>query len=125
MQVQELMTTNVATCRADDACSAAVRLMWDCDCGSVPVLDQDGRLAGMITDRDICMAAWSRDISPSAIPLSLVMSRELTVCSSTDDLAAAERSMRANQIRRLPVVDGDRRLLGILSLADIVREASR
>jgi CBS domain-containing protein len=121
MNVQELMTREVASCQAADPCSAAAKLMWDHDCGSIPVLGEDGRLAGIITDRDICMAAWMRDRSPAQIEIGSVMSRDLHVCTPTDTVAASERLMRANQIRRLPVVDRDRRLLGILSTADIVR----
>jgi CBS domain-containing protein len=124
MQVQELMTKNVASCSVADPCSVAVRLMWDCDCGAVPVLGHDGGLVGVVTDRDICMATWMQDCSPRAIPVSAVMSRDLCVCAPTDDVAAAEQRMRDRQLRRLPVVGADRRLIGILSLADIVREAN-
>jgi CBS domain-containing protein len=123
MRVRELMTKDVATCGAADPCSAAVRLMWDCDCGAIPIVEPGGRLVGMITDRDICMAAWMQDCSPRAIPIGFVMSRDLSVCGPDDDLASAERLMRSKQIRRLPVVDAERRLIGLLSLADIVREA--
>lgn len=123
MKVQELMTRDVATCRPDDTCGTAAKLMWDRDCGTVPVLDGDGRLAGMITDRDICMAAWMQDCSPSALGVSSVMSKNPAVCSASDSVESAERLMRSRQIRRLPVVDAERRLIGILSLADIVRAA--
>ena len=121
MNVQEVMSKDVVSCRADDPCSAAVKLMWDCDCGVAPVLGNDDRIAGIITDRDICMAAWMQDCSPSAIRVSSVMSTDLSVCSPSDSVDAAEQTMRSRQIRRLPVTDRDRRLVGILSLADIVR----
>jgi CBS domain-containing protein len=123
MKVQELMTKKVAACRADDACNAAVKLMWDCDCGAVPVVGNDEKLAGMITDRDVCIAAWAQDRSPSAIPVSSVMSRDLCVCSPSDSVESAERLMRSRKVRRVPVIDAERRLVGILSLADVVRAA--
>jgi CBS domain-containing protein len=123
MKVDMLMTREVASCQGDDPCSAAARLMWECDCGAVPVLDSERRMAGIITDRDICMATWMQDRPPSAIPISAVMARDLSVCSPNDTVETAERLMRTRQIRRLPVVDEDRRLIGILSLADIVRAA--
>jgi CBS-domain-containing membrane protein len=75
----------------------------------------------MITDRDICMAALMRDRAPSAIPVADVMSRDLQACAPDDNVSAAEQTMRDHQIRRLPIVDRERRLLGVLSLADIVR----
>jgi CBS domain-containing protein len=121
MKIRDLMTKPVASVRASDSTAVAARLMWDCDCGAVPVLDDDGRAVAMITDRDICMAALMRDRAPSAIPVAEVMSRGLHCCGPDDDVSTAERVMRAQQIRRLPIVDGDRRPVGLLSLADIVR----
>jgi CBS domain-containing protein len=121
MKISDLMTKQVASVRAGDSTAVAARLMWDCDCGAVPVLDDDGRAIAMITDRDICMAALMRDRAPSAIPIAEVMSRGVECCGPDDEVAAAERIMRARQIRRIPIVDKDRRPVGMLSLADIVR----
>jgi CBS domain-containing protein len=123
MKVSELMTRDVASVRADESAAAAARIMWDCDCGVAPVLDAEGRIVAMITDRDICMAAMTRDQPPSAIRVSEVMSKSLVHCRPDDTVASAERLMRSRQVRRLPVVDDDRRLIGLLSLADIVRAA--
>ena len=121
MNVRELMTRDVACCRSDDTCARVAKLMWDCDCGAIPVRDDDGRLVGMITDRDICMATWMQDSAPSALRVSAVMSTDLSVCGPSDSVESAERLMRSRQIRRLPVVDTDRQVVGVLSLADIVR----
>ena len=115
------MTQQVASVRHNDSAAVAARLMWDCDCGAVPVLDDDDRVIAMVTDRDICMAALMRDRAPSAISVADVMSRDLQCCGPDDDLGSAEQMMRQHQIRRLPIVDGDRRPMGMLSLADIVR----
>jgi CBS domain-containing protein len=120
--VSELMTKKVAWVRASDSLSAAAKQMWDCDCGVVPVLeDGSERVVGMITDRDICMATFLRDRSPSGIQVSDAMSRGLHACAPTDEIERAEDLMREKQVRRLPVVDTAGRLIGVLSLADIVR----
>ena len=124
-KAMDLMTRQVASVRANDSAAAASRLMWECDCGVVPVLDTEDRVIAMVTDRDICMAATIQDRAPSAIRLTEVMSRELHACSPDDTLAYAEKLMRARQVRRLPVLDEQRRLVGILSLADIVRASPR
>jgi CBS domain-containing protein len=125
MRVSELMTKEVACVRSNDPCAIAAKLMWDCDCGAVPVVDETERVVGMITDRDICMATWSRDCAPSAIRTGDVMSRELYFCSPGDGVGLAENLMRSHQVRRLPVLDAERRLAGILSLADIARASGR
>src|SRR5690348_16991337 len=105
MKIRDLMTRRVASVRASDSTAVAARLMWDCDCGAVPVLDDEGRVIAMITDRDICMAALMRDRAPSAIPVSEAMSRDLQTCQPDDDVSAAEQVMREHQIRRIPIVD--------------------
>jgi CBS domain-containing protein len=126
MKVTEVMTRDVACCRPDDSLSVPARLMWDCDCGTVPVVDRSsGRALGMITDRDICMATLMQDRPPSAIRVAEVMSRELYSCTPESEITDAERIMRDRRIRRLPVLDTEGRLLGILSLADIVRTSER
>jgi CBS domain-containing protein len=122
MLVADLMTRNTTSVRADQSLADAARLMWDCDCGALPVLDGDGaRPVGMITDRDICMATWSHGAAPSAISVKEVMSQSVVHCSESDSLGHAQSLMQSNQIRRLPVLDGEDRLVGILSLADIAR----
>jgi CBS domain-containing protein len=125
MKVSDLMTSQVATVRSNDTCSTAARLMWDCDCGSLPVVGDGNQVSAIVTDRDLCMAALFQDRALSAIPVSQAMSKDLKVCGPDDSVTTAERIMRTHQIRRLPVIDGERRLLGILSLADIVRATER
>lgn len=121
MQVSEIMTREVTAIRTDDKASAAARTMWDCDCGALPVLDEDGRAVAIVTDRDICMATLFQDRPPSEFPVSLAMSRSLHSCLPEHDVTTAEQMMRANQIRRLPVLDADKRIVGMISIADIVR----
>lgn len=125
MKIATLMTTNVATCRLDEPLSAAAERMWTRDCGVLPVVDTDERVVGMVTDRDICMSTWMNGCAPQSLSVATAMSRALHSCSPEDSLDSAEQLMRKNQIRRLPVVDRGGKLVGILSLADIVREAQR
>jgi CBS domain-containing protein len=125
MKVASLMTREVASCRSDEALSVAAERMWTHDCGVLPVLDGDGRVVGMVTDRDICMSSWMNGAPPQALAVSAAMSRAVYACAPDDDISAAELCMRRNQVRRVPVIDGAGALVGILSLADIVRAAAR
>ena len=124
MKVRDLMTSGVASIDSDDSLSSAARMMWECDCGVIPVTRAD-RVLGVITDRDICMASWIRNQPLSELRVSDSMSRELFSCSPDDNVSVAERLMQSRQIRRLPVIDKEGHLVGILSLADIVRCTER
>lgn len=125
MKVEQLMTRTVRACGIEDSLETAARIMWDADCGFVPVLDEDGRVVGVVTDRDICMAALHERRPLSAIPVSHSMAKEVFSCSPHDPIAEAERLMKLKQVHRLPVTDVGGKLLGILSLNDIVLEAGR
>lgn len=126
MQVHDLMTRPAASCWTTDVLSRPAQLMWDHDCGAIPVLDRrTEKVVGMITDRDICMATLTRDERPSALHVHEVMSRTLVACAPNDSIAHAEALLREHQIRRLPVVDDQHRLQGIVSLADLARLADR
>ena len=123
MQIQEIMTKDVQSCRVDDPLNVAARIMWERDCGCVPVVDLAGRAVGMLTDRDICMAAYTRGVPISEISAESVMSKELHVCRAVDAIDVARKSLAARQIRRVPIVGADGRLVGILSLSDLARTA--
>ena len=125
--VSELMTKKVSYVRTDESLSAAAKKMWDGDCGAVPVIEAGGeRVVGMITDRDICIATWSRNAAPSAISISEVMSSDPLYSAGPDDpISSVKDLMRNQQIRRLPVLDHERKLVGIVSLADIAAKAER
>jgi CBS-domain-containing membrane protein len=125
MRVADLMTKSAVCCKLDDSLSVAAKLMWDCDCGSIPVVDSSNNVKGMITDRDICMSCFTKDRSPSNVKVQEAMSGKLYACSPDSSVQDAEATMRFNQVRRLPVLDGQAHLVGILSLADIAREAER
>jgi CBS domain-containing protein len=121
MIVSDLMTKNPGSVKTHDTLSAAVQIMWNADCGAVPVVDDAGQLIGIVTDRDICIASWSRGLAPNGIFVGEAMTPDPACCSPKDPIAQAAEIMRSKQIRRLPVVDSAQRLVGILSLADIVR----
>jgi CBS domain-containing protein len=121
MKVQDLMTTEVGACRAFDSADRAAQIMWERDCGAVPVLDQEGSVVAMLTDRDVCIAAMTQGRALSDIRVASAMSRSLWSCRPDDDLSQAEAMMRARKVRRLPVVDAAGKLLGILSLSDLAR----
>ena len=123
MKVKDVMTTSVRTCFISDSLAKAAQLMWDHDCGCVPVLNEQGRVAGMLTDRDICMAALFQGVPISGVKVSALMSKQLFDCTSDDDLSAAEAIMREKKVRRLPVLNEEGRLVGLLSLSDIARQA--
>lgn len=125
MKVEQLMRRTVETCRPGDSLNRAAQLMWEHDCGSVPVVDDDGRAIGIVTDRDVCMAAYTQGGALAALPVASAMARSLHTCRPGDTIGEAERIMRLAQVRRLPVVDVENRVVGILSLGDLAAEATR
>jgi CBS domain-containing protein len=123
MKVAQLMKQNVKTCHAQDTLKTAAEIMWDYDCGCVPVVDVEGHVIGIVTDRDICMAAYTQGRSLGALQVKDCMSKTVCACQPQDTLADAERMMQANQVHRLPVIDAGSRLVGIISLNDLAQEA--
>jgi CBS domain-containing protein len=99
--------------------------MWECDCGVVPVVDSEGAVCGIVTDRDLCMAAYIQGSRLAEIPVWSVMSRDVHACDAEADVREAERLMRECQIRRLPVIDNRGRLIGVLSLGDVAQAVSK
>ena len=123
MKVQELMTHHVETCRPEDMLARAAQIMWDHDCGFVPVVDENACLVGVLTDRDISMAAYTQGLSLADIQVASAMAAEVWTCRPEDTLVTAERIMRDHQVRRLPVIEGAGQVVGVLSLNDLAREA--
>jgi CBS domain-containing protein len=121
LTVGELMRTSVRTCSQDDSLNRAAQLMWENDCGCVPVIDPSGCVVAVITDRDVCMAAYTQDRPLTQLQVSSAMSKALYSCAAYDSLATAEGVMQSRQVHRLPVTDRDGRLLGILTLGDLAR----
>lgn len=121
MRVRDVMIDDAATCGPNDSLHRAAELMWDHDCGFVPVVEGH-RLVGVLTDRDACMAAYTKGRPLARIRVADVMARDLETTTPDEDLAQAQRRMAASRVRRLPVVlDG--RLVGVVSLNDVARAA--
>jgi CBS domain-containing protein len=126
MKVEQLMTKDVASCCPDETLNEAARLMWERDCGFVPIVDGERRrVLGVVTDRDVCMATYTRGQPLTQIRIGDVMSGGIRTCRPGEDLKTAEATMREAKVHRLPVVDDADQLLGVISLADIAREAAR
>jgi CBS domain-containing protein len=97
--------------------------MWEKDCGCLPVVDEDGELVGMITDRDICMAAYTKGISLHDASVAAVMSHPVIACRVEDNVGQVEQLMKTHRIRRIPVVDALDGLVGMVSVGDLARAA--
>jgi CBS domain-containing protein len=119
------MTADVETCGAESDLGAAATIMWKRDCGSVPVVDAQGKVVGMITDRDICMAVATRNKLASEIKVGEVISGRVYACAPDDRIEDALETMQSAQLRRLPVVDDDGKLQGILSINDVVLHSKK
>jgi CBS domain-containing protein len=127
MKVSAVMTKDVGTCVQDETLDKAARIMLERDCGVVPIVVDRGsrKLAGIVTDRDICMAACTTGRMLGQIPLDEAMTRNVTSCRASDETDAAERLMQQAQVHRLPVLDDSNRLVGVLAIADLVRAGAR
>lgn len=125
MKVDQIMSRPVVTCAVSDTANRAAQLMWDSDIGCVVVLDEAEHVVGIITDRDICMAAYTRGAALAQIPVRDVMTKSVAVVRPEDRLGMAEALMRSKKVRRLPVVDLKEKVVGLLSLNDVVREAQQ
>lgn len=120
MNISDVCTKGVKSCNAQDNLATAAGIMWECDCGAVPVLSDAGKLIGVVTDRDICIAVATRRRLAAEIPVSEVMSGKVVSCRFGDSVKEALRIMREAQIRRLPVLDEKGSLQGIVSVNDIL-----
>ena len=128
MRVDDLMSRQVKTCVAEDTLEKAAQLMWSNDCGCLPVsagANGATRMVGMITDRDICMHALFQHKPLSDLHVADAMAKKLLSCRPGDPVEHAEELMRSGQIRRLPVIDEQGVLAGLITLGDIAREATR
>ena len=122
MRVKDLMSQPVHTCKLDQSVLTAAQIMWERDCGIVPVVDDNYRLVGVITDRDICMAALFTNRPLSEINVAAVMASDVSTCGPEDPIIDAEHMMSSRQVHRLPVVNESGAPTGLLSLADVARK---
>jgi CBS domain-containing protein len=121
-KVREVMTDSPRCITPETLVSEAARLMKSEDVGSLPILEGE-RLTGIVTDRDIVLQAVAEEKDPRGMPVREVASRDLVTVGQDEDLSEALKRMASHQIRRIPVVDEDDRLVGIVAQADVAREA--
>jgi CBS domain-containing protein len=125
MKVEQIMNRSVRCCHPQDSLNKPAQIMWEEPCGAVPVVDDQRRPIGFLTDRDVCMAAYTQGRLLSEIPVEMAMSRNVVSCTTEDGLDSAAQLMRQKRTRRLPVVNQDGALVGLLSLDDLACEAAR
>ena len=125
MRIEEIMNENMFTCSTDDTLHTAAKTMWDRDCGALAVVDQAGKLVGMLTDRDICMAAYTKGRVLSEILANEAMARTVHALRRDHTVTDAEELMANHQVRRIPVIDANGKPIGLVSLGDLAREAAR
>jgi CBS domain-containing protein len=123
MRVRDVMTKSVASCRPDANLAEVTALMWEYNCGLLPVVNNQGNVTSVITDRDICVALGTRDQRASEIRVSDVAYRAAVLCDADDDVRSVLKTMAQERVRRLPVMDHKGALVGILSLDDVTLRA--
>lgn len=120
MKVRDVMNPGPKVCQLTDNLSAVAGVMWQNDCGILPVVADGEKVIGLITDRDICMAANLTGQTLWKILVEDVVSGDVYDCKPDDDILSALKTMREKKVRRLPVIDAEGKLVGILSINDVV-----
>ena len=120
-KAKDVMTPNPVTCRETDSVYDAVRIMKERNTGVVPIVDQSGSCAGIITDRDVCLQVILNSQDPKSTPLQSVMTRQLLTCKPEDDIQDVLSQMEKRQVKRIIVIDDRKHCVGIISETDIVQ----
>lgn len=123
MTINDLVQSPAITCHVNDTLERAARLMWEFDVGAIVVVREDGKATGVITDRDICMAAFTQGRSLADALVHTAMSGHLVVAHPDQRLEDIEQAMSAAQLRRIPVVDSDGHPIGMITLNDLALAA--
>ena len=125
MKVQELMTKDVKTCGSGSNLAEVASILWNSDCGALPVVNDENKVVGMISDRDICFAVATKGRLASEVAVGEVTSgKPLYTCAPDDDIRDALSTMQQRKVRRIPVVNTAGRIAGILSISDVVNAAN-
>jgi CBS domain-containing protein len=122
MKISDIMSVDVSVVRPDQTVQQAAKIMADIDAGAVPVATEE-RLVGIVTDRDLAVRVTAKGLGPTT-KISEAMSQDIKYCFEDDDVEAVAENMSDIQVRRLPVVNREKRLVGIVALGDIARATS-
>lgn len=120
MKVQDVMTKDAVFCAPEDNLAIAAERMIKRDCGVLPIVDDEKKLVGIITDRDICIAAASRNIKPADIKAKDFTNKKIVSCRADDKIEDILKKMKKYQVKRLPVTSQEDILIGIISIADVL-----
>jgi CBS domain-containing protein len=123
MKVNEVMTRTPYYCQPETNLGSATELMWNANCGFLPVEAPNGKVIGVITDRDICIALGTRSRLPGDIAVGEVMLGKLYSCAPEDDIHIALQTMKEGKVRRLPVIAQKGSLVGVISMDDMLLRA--
>ena len=126
MKIRELMTPDPVCCTPEDSAQKVAKILRDQDIGSVPVvMDQSSRkLLGMITDRDLCCSIVAEGLDPANTKIDRLFSLNPVTCREGENINNCEQLMQEHQIRRIPIVDGEERCIGIVTQADLALKES-
>lgn len=125
MKCKDIMTPNPSDCSPEDISVKPAQIMRDEDVGIVPVCEEDKKLVGVVTDRDICLTVVAEERHPREVKVSECMSEDLVTCKPEDDVQKAADLMKEYQVRRIPVVDDQGRILGMIAQADIALKVGK
>jgi CBS domain-containing protein len=120
MKAKDRMVNPVSVCRPDENLAEVAATMWETRCGALPVVDAEDRVISMITDRDICIALGTRNVRASEVHVHEVAAPRVFTCLDTDDISLALQTMVSQNVRRLPVVNDEGKLVGVLSIDDFL-----
>lgn len=121
----DLMSTSPVCCRATDTLNIAAQLLWEHDVGAVVVVDDEHRPQSVLTDRDICFAAYTQGVPLWSTHVETAMAKKLSFCTADTPIATVRQLLREARVRRLPVVDNDGKLVGLIGFKDLADEASQ
>ncbi len=126
MKVEEMMTRDVKTCQRGTNLAEVASVLWETDCGALPVVDDDHKVVGVISDRDICLAVATKGRLASEVAVGeITCGRPVHTCTAGDSIQVALATMQQQQVRRIPVVNKEKKIEGILSISDVIRAAQK
>ena len=123
MKIQDVMNRDVVVCQPGDSMKTAAERMWKADVGCLPVLEPEGRLVGVVTDRDLLMSAAIQGMRLDQLQVDSAMARQVQALRPTDPPERALELMSTHQVRRLPVLDEQGRVVGVVSVNDLARRS--